>query len=39
MKDGEESAQKGRRVLLSETQTHADRLAIVSVVVEPTSHS
>ena len=37
MKDGEESAQEGRRALLVETQTHADRLAMVSVVVEPTS--
>src|SRR5438132_6892044 len=37
MKDGEENAQEGRRALLSEKQTHADRLAMVSVVVEPTS--
>ena len=38
MKDSEESAQERRHALLFETQTYADRLAMVSVVVEPSSH-
>ena len=39
MKNCRESAQEERRALLIETQTHADRPSIVSVVVEPASRS